>query len=70
MTDREIALILLNMSLDMDYEDYDDSKQVMDNLEEDIATLREKDSSLFYVLKIIAMQNKSIRILADETEDD
>ena len=70
MTDREIALILLNMSLDMDYEDYDDGKQVMDNLEEDIATLREKDSSLFYVLKIIAMQNKSIRILADETEDD
>lgn len=70
MTDREIALILLNMSLDMDYEDYDDGKQVMDNLEEDIATLRAKDSSLFYVLKIIAMQNKSIRILADETEDD
>ena len=70
MTDREIALILLNMSLDMDYEDYDDGKQVMDNLEEDIATLREKDSSLFYVLKIIAMQNKSIRILADESEDD
>lgn len=70
MTDREIALILLNMSLDMDYEDYDDGKQVMDNLEEDIATLREKDSSLFYVLKIIAMQNKSIRILADGTEDD
>lgn len=70
MTDREIALILLNMSIDMDYEDYDDGKQVMDNLEEDIATLREKDSSLFYVLKIIAMQNKSIRILADESEDD
>ena len=70
MTDREIALILLNMSLDMDYEDYDDGKQVMDNLEEDIATLREKDSSLFYVLKIIAMQNKHMRILADETEDD
>lgn len=70
MTDREIALILLNMSIDMDYEDYDDGKQVMDNLEEDIATLREKDSSLFYVLKIIAMQNKSIRILEDETEDD
>lgn len=70
MTDREIALILLNMSLDMDYEDYDDGKQAMDNLEEDIATLREKDSSLFYVLKIIAMQNKSIRILADETEND
>ena len=70
MTDRKIALILLNMSLDMDYEDYDDGKQVMDNLEEDIATLREKDSSLFYVLKIIAMQNKHMRILADETEDD
>ena len=70
MTDREIALILLNMSIDMDYEDYDDGKQVMDNLEEDIATLREKDSSLFYVLKIIAMQNKHMRILADETEDD
>lgn len=70
MNDRKIALILLNMSLDMDYEDYDDGKQVMDNLEEDIATLREKDSSLFYVLKIIAMQNKHMRILADETEDD
>ena len=70
MTDREIALILLNMSIDMDYEDYDDGKQVMDNLEEDIATLREKDSSLFYVLKIIAMQNKHMRILADGTEED
>lgn len=68
MTDREIALILLNMSLDMDYEDYDDGKQVMDNLEEDIATLREKDSSLFYVLKIIAMQNKHMRILINEED--
>ena len=68
MTDRKIALILLNMSLDMDYEDYDDGKQVMDNLEEDIATLREKDSSLFYVLKIIAMQNKHMRILINEED--
>ena len=68
MTDREIALILLNMSLDMDYEDYDDGKQVMDNLEEDIATLREKDSSLFYVLKIIAMQNKHMRSLINEED--
>lgn len=69
MNNREIALILLNMQLDMDYADTKQyGKMETDKLEEDIATLRQKDSSLFYVLENIAMQNDDVAILVDGTE--
>lgn len=70
MNDREITLILLNMQLDMDYADTKQyGKMETDMLEDEIATLRKKDSSLFYVLENIAMQNDNVRILVDGTED-
>ena len=70
MENREIATILLNMQLDMDYEDTKQyGKMETDKLEEEIATLRQKDSSLFYVLENIAMQNDNITILVDGTEE-
>lgn len=71
MNNREIALILLNMQLDMDYADTKQyGKMETDKLEEDIATLRQKDSSLFYVLENIAMQNDDVAILVDGTEEE
>lgn len=71
MKDREIALILLNMQLDMDYADTKQyGKMETDILETEIATLRQKDSSLFYVLENIAMQNDNVTILVDGTEED
>ncbi len=71
MENREIALILLNMQLDMDYEDTKQyGKMETDKLEEEIDTLRQKDSSLFYVLENIAMQNDNITILVDGTEEE
>lgn len=71
MENREIALILLNMQLDMDYADTKQyGKMETDKLEEEIATLRQKDSSLFYVLENIAMQNDNITILVDGTEEE
>ena len=71
MNNREIALILLNMQLDMDYADTKQyGKMETDKLEEDIATLRQKDSSLFYVLENIAMQNDDVTILVDGTEEE
>ena len=71
MNNREIALILLNMQLDMDYADTNQfGKMETDKLEEDIATLRQKDSSLFYVLENIAMQNDDVAILVDGTEEE
>ena len=71
MDNRKIALILLNMHLDMDYADTKQyGKTETDILEEEIAILRQKDSSLFYVLETIARQNDNIRILVDGTEED
>ena len=70
MKDREIALILLNMQLDMDYADTKQyGKMETDILEEEISILRGKDSSLFYVLEFIAMQNDDVAILVDGTEE-
>ena len=71
MDNREIALILLNLQLDMDYADAKPyGKMELDMLEEDVAMLREKDSPLFYVLENIAMQNENVTILIDGTEED
>ena len=70
MTDREISLILLNLQLDMDYADTKQyGKESVDILEEEVAKLRNSNSSLFYVLENIAMQNEDIMILDDGTEE-
>ena len=70
MTDREISLILLNLQLDMDYADTKQyGKESVDILEEEIARLRNSDSSLFYVLENIAMQNGDVAVLVDGTEE-
>lgn len=70
MENREIALILLNMQLDMDYADTKQyGKMEVDILEEEIAILKKKDSSLFYVLENIAMENADVAILVDGTEE-
>ena len=70
MENREIALILLNMQLDMDYADTKQyGKETVDILEEEIATLNKNDSSLFYVLENIAMENADVAILVDGTEE-
>ena len=70
MENREIALILLNMQLDMDYADTKQyGKMEVDVLEEEIATLKQKDSSLFHVLENIAIQNDDVAILVDGTEE-
>lgn len=71
MTNREIALILLNIQLDMDYADTKQyGKMETDILEKEISILREKDSSLFHVLENIAMRNDDVAILVDGTEED
>ena len=70
MENREIALILLNMQLDMDYADTKQyGKETVDILEEEIATLKKKDSPLFYVLENIATINEDVAILIDGTEE-
>ena len=69
MLDREIALILLNMQIDMNYADVKQyGKEEVDILEKEIITLRENDSALYYVLENIAMQNDDVKILVDGTE--
>lgn len=71
MENRKIALILLNMQLDMDYADTKQyGKMETDILENEISILREKDSSLFHVLENIAMQNDDVAILVDGTEEE
>ena len=70
MENREIALILLNMQLDMDYADTKQyGKETVDILEEEIATLKKKDFPLFYVLENIATINEDVAILVDGTEE-
>ena len=73
IANREIALILLNMQLDMDYADYlseSDSCLEVELLAKEIGNLKDKDSSLFYVLENIALQNRDITILVDGTEEE
>lgn len=71
MENREIALVLLNMQLDMDYGDTKQyGRRAADMLEKEIATLKQNDSSLFYVLENIAMQNDDVTILVDGTEEE
>ena len=73
IANREIALILLNMQMDMDYADYlseSDSCLEVELLAKEIGNLKDKDSSLFYVLENIALQNRDITILVDGTEEE
>ena len=71
MDDRNVALILFNMQLGLDYADAKPyGKMEVDMLEADIAMLRKEDSPLFYVLENIAMKNKEVSILIDGTEED
>lgn len=71
MSNREIAIILFNMQLDMDYADAKPyGKMGVDMLEEEIAILKQKDSPLFYVLENIAMQNDDVTILINGTEEE
>lgn len=71
MENKEIALILLNMQLDMDYADcLTESHLEVELLAKEIGNLKDKDSSLFYVLENIALQNKDITILVDGTEEE
>lgn len=71
MDNREIALILFNLQLDMDYADAKPyGKMEVNMLEKDIAMLRKDDSPLFYVLENIAMQNDDVTILINGTEED
>lgn len=70
MSYREIAVILYNMSLDMDYADAKGyGKESIDILENEIKWLHVEDQSLYYVLESIAEQNKNITIFIDGTED-
>lgn len=71
MDNREIALILFNLQLDMDYADAKPyGKMEVNMLGKDIAMLRKEDSPLFYVLENIAMLNDDVTILIDGTEED
>ena len=71
MSDRELAVILYNMQLDMDYGDAKPyGKQAVDMLEEEITALRDNDSSLYYVLENIARKNADVTILIDGTEEE
>lgn len=70
MSDRDIAIILLNMQLDMDYADIKQyGKAEINMLKKDIAMLKENDSSLFYVLENIAIQNDDVTILVSGKEE-
>ena len=71
MTEREIAIILYNMTLDMDYADAKPyGKESVDMLEEEISKMKLVDSSLYYVLESIADANNDVSILIDGTEED
>lgn len=68
---KEMSLILLNMQMDMDYADcLTESHLEVELLAKEIGNLKDKDSSLFYVLENIALQNKDITILVDGTEEE
>ena len=54
----QITHILYNMSLDMDYMDYEETKNIdIDSLTMELETLKE-NSCLMQVLETIATQNK------------
>ena len=54
-----MANILYNMSLDMDYCDAEDTYDAeIEGLSEELESLQEKDSPLFYVLQNIAEKNE------------
>lgn len=69
MSEREIAVILLNLSLDMDYGDYfseyGEGKRAVDALEEEITILKLQKASLYPVLKELACRKSDVTILVD-----
>lgn len=70
MSEREMAIVLLNMQLDMDYEDCKQyGKLEVDILEKEISELKKRDSSLYFVLENIAERNENTRIFIDGTEE-
>lgn len=55
----QIAHILYNMVLDMDYMDYEDTRETdIDSLTKELETVKENCPCLIQVLEIIATQNK------------
>lgn len=61
MSNRDIANIIYNLSLDMDYADgLDEYNLGISILETEIRELKEKDKSLFYVLDAIACENQNM----------
>lgn len=59
--EKKIATILYNMSLDMDWADYEEmAEEEIGYLSEELQLLKEKDSPLFYILETIAESNKDM----------
>lgn len=60
VTTHEIADILYNMSLDMDYMDYEEFwQEEINNIEKEIEKLKQNDSVLYHALNTIAYGNLS-----------
>ena len=58
VTTHQMADILYNMSLDMDYMDYEEHWQnEINRIKNEIEMLKEFDSVLFYTLEMIAFSN-------------
>lgn len=54
----EIVHILYDMSLDMDYMDYEDTKETdINSLTKELETVKEKCPCLMQILEIIATEN-------------
>lgn len=54
----QIARILYNMSLDMDYMDYEETKNIdIDSLTRELETVKENCPYLIQILEIIATEN-------------
>lgn len=66
----EIARILVNMSLDMDFMDYaEGSEEGILVVEEELESLKEADSYLYDVLEKIAYKNQDSTDLLSEMEN-
>ena len=70
ITTHEIADILYNMSLDMDYMDYEEHwQEEINRIKNEIEMLKEFDSVLFYTLEMIAFSNMNyLGLLTERSE--